>query len=638
MHSKMDSKISRNAPCPCGSGKKYKKCCGANEVISLTQVLETEIDDLEKQLLHFAFQNYGVEMEENFEIFQQEYVMDSDDEKKFFEFVHTIWFTMFAKTENGNTILDHFITSELKRIKRPKLKQLVQSWKNARVIFGKITRVEDNSLIIEDLFTSQQLEAIIVTKLEKQYETGIFFAGILLPFDQKYVFFPAPFDLQNLPIENAAVFLNKVFKESDYENHQEFLTDFFLEMMYELPEVGGRYEINEMEWSEPVYQDVAELFQEELEKIGMNQELIDTGIYLWNVFCHRRPKKIKNPYIYVGALHYFISTIAPMEFAATQKELADQYGVSSGSLSSVYRELESTLSEDLDQGDEDGPILQMGGSMATERALKEVLEEIQEKDFQSVEEINQFLSNKLKSTETRKLNDDAQELLYDAFEAEGPKRYRLAEKALKLNPNLVDAYNILAENTDSLEEAIGMYEKAMWIGQKDLGKAFFKENKGHFWLIFETRPFMRAKYNYATSIYELGKVNEAIVQFEELLELNPNDNQGVRYFLFIAYVENGDLKKAGKLLKTYEDDSAQNTYNRLLLELLEHGFSAKANTLLKKAKESNKFVIAYLKETKRLPKVIPDYYGFGDENEAVVYVDGHLGLWRQIMGIKEWLK
>ena len=24
-------KVGRNAPCPCGSGKKYKKCCGANE-------------------------------------------------------------------------------------------------------------------------------------------------------------------------------------------------------------------------------------------------------------------------------------------------------------------------------------------------------------------------------------------------------------------------------------------------------------------------------------------------------------------------------------------------------------------------------------------------------------------------------
>ena len=24
-----DKKVGRNAPCPCGSGKKYKKCCGA---------------------------------------------------------------------------------------------------------------------------------------------------------------------------------------------------------------------------------------------------------------------------------------------------------------------------------------------------------------------------------------------------------------------------------------------------------------------------------------------------------------------------------------------------------------------------------------------------------------------------------
>jgi hypothetical protein len=26
-----DKKIGRNDPCPCGSGKKYKKCCGTNE-------------------------------------------------------------------------------------------------------------------------------------------------------------------------------------------------------------------------------------------------------------------------------------------------------------------------------------------------------------------------------------------------------------------------------------------------------------------------------------------------------------------------------------------------------------------------------------------------------------------------------
>jgi uncharacterized protein YecA (UPF0149 family) len=27
---KKGEKVGRNDPCPCGSGKKYKKCCGAN--------------------------------------------------------------------------------------------------------------------------------------------------------------------------------------------------------------------------------------------------------------------------------------------------------------------------------------------------------------------------------------------------------------------------------------------------------------------------------------------------------------------------------------------------------------------------------------------------------------------------------
>ena len=27
---KAADKVGRNDPCPCGSGKKYKKCCGAN--------------------------------------------------------------------------------------------------------------------------------------------------------------------------------------------------------------------------------------------------------------------------------------------------------------------------------------------------------------------------------------------------------------------------------------------------------------------------------------------------------------------------------------------------------------------------------------------------------------------------------
>jgi len=36
-------KISRNAPCPCGSGKKYKKCCGA-DAVSIERLHEEQRD------------------------------------------------------------------------------------------------------------------------------------------------------------------------------------------------------------------------------------------------------------------------------------------------------------------------------------------------------------------------------------------------------------------------------------------------------------------------------------------------------------------------------------------------------------------------------------------------------------------
>jgi hypothetical protein len=49
-------------------------------------------------------------------------------------------------------------------------------------------------------------------------------------------------------------------------------------------------------------------------------------------------------------------------------------------------------------------------------------------------------------------------------------------------------------------------------------------------------------------------------------------------------------------------------------------------------------VISYLTGKKRLPAQQPDYYGFGDENEAIIYVSEHLPLWQKINGLLEWIK
>ena len=57
----------------------------------------------------------------------------------------------------------------------------------------------------------------------------------------------------------------------------------------------------------------------------------------------------------------------------------------------------------------------------------------------------------------------------------------------------------------------------------------FEDDADEFWLIFETRPYMRARASLAAVLWRLGRREEAVAHQRELLRLNPRDNQGLRY-------------------------------------------------------------------------------------------------------------
>ena len=647
----MTEAIGRNEPCPCGSGKKYKKCCGAKEAVSITHVIESEIDELQKKLLHFALNHFEEEIFNGFEEYQ-DYFDIEEDERQFYEFVYTIWFSLFHSLEDGETILEHFITAEVGKIKRPKLKQILQSWTEARTIAGEIIHVESNSLIVADGFSAEKYEVILINK-QKPFQAGSFFIGFLLPFDQKYVFFPAPFDLPELPLVQGIDYIKQKSLIAGNQSPQEFLTEFFMEIMKDLTMVGGMVDIDSMDWQKPIFKEVAELLKRNLESQGEMPSTVDIGIILWFKFCEKKQKNIRKPNLYAASMHYLLTLFNHMVSPLTQKETAKLYGVSVGSLSSTYAELDDELEEDIrtiieisyeesENQVASMPFNSLQGPMPTEQAMQEVLAEIQGGNFESVDEINEFLNKKLLNPTPKKApktnKERAQQLIYEAMEVQGAKRYKLAEEALTLDPNCVDAYVILAENASTPEEAMVLSKKGMEIGQKELGKDFFKENIGHFWMMLETRPYMRAKANYAETLYELELETVAIKEYEELLELNPNDNQGIRYRMFPVYLETGNVVKAEKLLKQYEETTAHGLYNQLLLELYKNGFSAKAVKLLKDAKKENRFVVPYLIGKKHIPMYLPDHYGTGDENEAIIYADEHLHLWDKIEGFQEWLK
>ena len=642
-------KIYRNDPCPCGSGKKYKRCCGAGEAVPITTIIEGEMDELQKQILHYAYHHFGHVLQDDFESFEEMSELDDEQEREFFELIHTVWFSLFEGLDDGETIIEKFIHGQISKIKRPKLKQILQTWTFARTLAGKVISIDENKLTVEDGLSSEQLETI-VTSLSPTVKEGSFIIGILVPYDQSYVFFPSAFDLPELMPEHAYSYIEDCSINNEYDSPQEYLTDNFLEVLSELPMIGGLLEIDEIEWPAPVYKEVVDILREKLVSL-VPPPIIDLGVILWINYVQRKQKRIQNPNLYAAAMHYLLTTIAPMNVMYTQKELAEQYGVNARSISSIVSELDGVLAEDIaqlmelglmtEENDPSPPFIpRLEGASVIEFPTKSLTEAI-ELGSRHSSDPGEKNNNKTK-VPARKVSkrdeERARNLIYDALQSEGKNRYKLAENALALNPNCVDAYVILAEKTKSLEDAILMYEKGIQAGERELGKEFFKENKGFFWGLTETRPFMRAKQHYAEALSLLGKVDEAIGQYEELLELNPMDNQGVRYSLFVAYIDAGEYKKASNLLQQYDEATAHGAYNKLLLELSEKGFTKKAQLLVKAAKKENKYVIPYLVGKKRLPAYPPDHYGFGDENEAIVYADMHLHLWKRIDSLAEWLK
>jgi tetratricopeptide (TPR) repeat protein len=197
--------------------------------------------------------------------------------------------------------------------------------------------------------------------------------------------------------------------------------------------------------------------------------------------------------------------------------------------------------------------------------------------------------------------EQAQDLIYQAFDHPSPEaRVELSKKALKLDPNQTDAYVLLGEEATTYEQAIEYFLQGLQAAEREFGQAFFKENTGAFWGLIETRPYMRAKAGYADCLWGLGKKKEAIYQYQQMLTLNPNDNQGMRYILLQSYIDQKDYAKAKQLVTQYPEHTANIAFNQVLIEFGKHGSSSKIHYLVKKAHESNPHVTDYLLGKKKL--------------------------------------
>jgi len=284
-----------------------------------------------------------------------------------------------------------------------------------------------------------------------------------------------------------------------------------------------------------------------------------------------------------------------------------------------------------------------GDRRALERVHVDVHALLEQQDFQTIGEANEFLAREVtgrvppRATPATDLAR-AQDRMYDAFEATSRRqRIKLAREALTISADCADAYVLLAEEeAKTPEQALELYQQGVEAGERALGPQAFDELKGSFWGFLETRPYMRAREGLAMFLWAVDRREEAMAHLQAMLELNPNDNQGVRCLLAMWLLELRRLDALGALLKQYRDDAMiEMVWANALWTFLTKGPEAAARRCFRKAVERNPHVMFLLLE-KHAPELPTGYITVGGEDEAASLLHHLLPVLGQHDDIGQW--
>lgn len=618
-------KTGRNDPCPCGSGKKYKKCC-MNQTQDLSNYKETVKKQgylqYEPELLAFASQDYMELILERFFKYNDDPELLKLDEE-FLMTYHLIWQTLKVPIDkSGETILDRFINKVENQNERHAVIDMLRNLADASPsLFSVKENGNNDTVILEDAWSKEPLTLKILDGEFPDPDSAQF--GYVSKYnDDESVFFGGFIEFPIEMVDRVAPLRREFFP--DLREKDEMLAQRFPEFLTSLMQLvfcdTFDPELMAPDLTPPQRQ-VITLFEEHHELT--DEETADFIKELWREFCLKVNPQLKKPVNYAAALEYVGSTLSRDRL--TQTDLAKKYQTNTGSVSQNYKNLYQTM----------GPMIR---SRTNER-FHQLYPMAEQTDFADPEQLIDELMDMLMVPETPADLDldsptvservaQADQLVLEAVEATGLSRLHKLRKAAEIYPYLPDAYNLAGEYVP-LPNKKELYFKGMWIGEKLLGEQYFSDHAGHFWMDIDTKPYMRAKLNYANALKDSGDTGAAILQYREMLKLNPMDNQGIRYLLLPLYFHKNFYLDAKQLIDEFDEASTFFQYGETLLSYVTEGLSKATRSLLKSADKANPFVKEYLLNQKRLPSEEPEAYGWGDRNEAIIGAKYYKKLWTE---------
>lgn len=143
----------------------------------------------------------------------------------------------------------------------------------------------------------------------------------------------------------------------------------------------------------------------------------------------------------------------------------------------------------------------------------------------------------------KRIDEDAQNKFWDAVEYMHTKNHFIAiqwlEELVLKYPEFIDAWMHLGLAYKTIEQkskCLSCITTAFCLGKVSLPAKFDQKKHHLIWAQLENRPFLRSCHALGLEYQELEWYRDALVLYQFILDVNPNDNQGVRDLIPECYL------------------------------------------------------------------------------------------------------
>ncbi|MEC3640351.1 helix-turn-helix domain-containing protein [Bacillus halotolerans] len=350
-------KVKRNAPCPCGSGKKYKKCCGNKVVDFPTELAAKEAKQIQEDLVEYAFTVHR-ESISGF-INQHDFLSTMDRQTKDISVFNLgIWGIFFHPLAGDKTIFEEYLQKKGDSITRPKTREIVESWKSMTPALLLLKDMKEAVIHFEDVITKKQFDVEMDVTSQDLPPVGSLILGYPIHEAEKAEFF---MQFTIFPVKRTEELISKVKTYADAavkngKTPEDFMKQEFNNVLFALlaekdeqPQQAEPVQESSVEWANDMEKETAAAIEKGMSGDEYPNELIPAVIDIWKSFCEKKSPVIRKPEAFAAAVEYYVNAISLNGTTVSQAKLAKKYGVSASTISSRYKEIESTLQDEADR-------------------------------------------------------------------------------------------------------------------------------------------------------------------------------------------------------------------------------------------------------------------------------------------------